>query len=100
MRTKNYIFLVLFGLFSFMGKASDVVIYPNPVSNELTLEVKGDAVIESAAIFNYLGAEVMSFNCLNCLSSSIDVGHLQTGRYFVKVIYANGAVEVLTIIKK
>jgi hypothetical protein len=59
---------------------SNVRLYPNPTSTSLTIEAK-DA-IESIAIYNVLGQEVMSKNPMSN-SMTMDVSNLQNGLYFV-----------------
>jgi hypothetical protein len=59
---------------------SNVILYPNPTSTSLTIEAK-DA-IESIAIYNVLGQEVISKNPMSS-SMTLDVSNLQNGLYFV-----------------
>jgi hypothetical protein len=59
---------------------SNVRLYPNPTSTSLTIEAK-DA-IESIAIYNVLGQEVISKNPMSN-TMTLDVSNLQNGLYFV-----------------
>jgi len=52
--------------------------FPNPVIDILTL--KADATIEAVSIYNMIGQEVISTS-----NTTIDMSHLPTGSYIVKV---------------
>lgn len=70
--------------------------FPNPVKNELTLNSQKD--IQSVAIFNVLGQEVVR-TAPNTISSVIDMKNLSTGAYFVRVTIDN-VTETVRIIKQ
>jgi hypothetical protein len=55
--------------------------YPNPASSRLTISAQ--KTINSAAIYNILGKQVMSLE-INKNSESIDVSNLATGMYLIK----------------
>ena len=59
---------------------SNVRLYPNPTSTNLTIEAK-DA-IESVTIYNVLGQQVISKNPMSN-SMTMDVSNLENGLYFV-----------------
>ena len=55
--------------------------YPNPTSSRLNISAQ--STIESAAIYNLLGKEVMNLE-INKNSESIDVSNLASGMYLIK----------------
>ncbi|SDI21268.1 T9SS-dependent choice-of-anchor J family protein [Winogradskyella thalassocola] len=70
--------------------------YPNPVKNTLTLNAQN--TIEQVAMYNMLGQEVLRATP-NSVDSDLDMSHLQTGTYFVKVTIAN-VTETIRVIKQ
>ncbi|WP_299886210.1 fibronectin type III domain-containing protein [uncultured Lacinutrix sp.] len=69
--------------------------YPNPVNNTLILNAQ--TKITNVTVFNILGQEVIR-NTPNRISSDIDMSHLQSGSYFVKVTVGN-VTETVWVIK-
>jgi hypothetical protein len=59
----------------------NISMYPNPASSRLTISAQ--KTINSAAIYNILGKQVMSLE-INKNSESIDVSNLATGMYLIK----------------
>ena len=76
--------------------AANIKMYPNPVSNSLTIQALN--VIENIAIFNVLGQEVMNKNS-NDNSFIVDMSCLQAGIYVVKA-KINGVVSTSRVIKE
>ncbi len=70
--------------------------YPNPASSRLT--ISAPKTINSAAIYNILGKQVMSIE-INKNSESIDVSNLATGMYLIKYSIDN-AVGTAKFIKQ
>lgn len=73
------------------NKASNISIYPNPVSNILNIKTEGNI---EAEIYDMNGRKVLS-----SLSKNIDVQKLQTGIYSIKVTSDNTSTS-LKFIKK
>lgn len=71
---------------------SKVIIYPNPIQNELHIET--GEVVNSVEIFDLLGKQM-----LNSKDKNIDVSGLQKGIYLVKINTKNGTL-VEKIIKQ
>jgi hypothetical protein len=63
------------------NKLLKISMYPNPASSRLT--ISAPKTINSAAIYNILGKQVMSLE-INKNSESIDVSNLATGMYLIK----------------
>lgn len=72
-------------------------VFPNPVSN--ILYVESDIMISSMAIYNATGIIINEEKNLNKLSVSIDVSHLNSGLYFVKIVFSNGKTAVTRVVK-
>lgn len=69
-------------------------IYPNPVSNELIIEIKGNTEIEYFEIFNSLGQIVFKGEVLE--KTHIQTSNFASGKYFVKLKNGN----ILEFIKR
>ena len=74
----------------------NISMYPNPASSRLTISAQ--KTINSAAIYNILGKQVMSLE-INKDSESIDVSNLATGMYLIKYSIDN-AVGTAKFIKQ
>ena len=62
----------------------EFLIYPNPASTILNIDLKEQNVVNSIAVYNILGQIVISVPNANNVSS-IDVSNLQRGNYFIKI---------------
>lgn len=74
---------------------SDLRYYPNPVRDVLTID--REQSVNRIAIYNMEGREVSGYRALG---NSIDMQHLATGVYIVKVMYKDGSSDVLKIAKQ
>lgn len=70
--------------------------FPNPV--EGTLSLRAQQNIQSVAVYNIMGQEVINISP-NALTSDMDMTALSRGTYFVRVSI-NGAIENFKIIKE
>jgi len=62
---------------------SKIVIFPNPTTGQLTIK-NGQLTIKNVEIFDTIGRKQLSI--INCpLSIEVDVSHLPTGIYFIKI---------------
>ena len=77
-------------------EAAAFKLYPNPASSELTIESK--STISSYGITNMLGQEVVNKNAANAVET-IEIGNLQPGIYFLKVV-SDGNFSTQRFIKK
>lgn len=80
----------------------DVVVFPNPASNKLTIS-SGQSAINTIEIFNLLGSLVSAVHLptSNCpLQTSIDVSQLHCGIYFLKLTSSTSEVIKKIIIQK
>lgn len=73
-----------------------LVVYPNPVKD--ILNVSFDNEISTVAIYNLLGQGVIQ-KAINTTNGQIDISHLTTGTYIVKVT-ANNKVKTIKVIKE
>lgn len=67
---------------------NDVVLYPNPAKNSLTITTKQDVTISSISIYNMLGQLVQ---VQTNPTESIDVSGLQSGSYFMRIASDKGS---------
>lgn len=73
-------------------------LFPNPASEVLNLTSKSEMEIQSINIYNMLGQLVLSVPNANGVNN-IDVTHLSTGNYFIKVDSDQGTSNVKFIKK-
>lgn len=70
--------------------------YPNPVNDQLSLEATSE--IQQVVIYDLLGRKVLKV-APNGMTSTLDLGDLQTGVYLMKVIIY-GTEDTFTLIKE
>ncbi|MCL2511837.1 MAG: Ig-like domain-containing protein, partial [Bacteroidales bacterium] len=68
----------------------DIMVYPNPTSGEITIE-NGELKIENVEIFDIMGKKI-TFNFQLSTFNSIDLSHLPTGVYFLRIQTESGIV--------
>jgi hypothetical protein len=78
--------------------ASQISIYPNPATNNITLNVSAELVGGNYKIYDALGREVMNGK-LSSTSSIIDVDSLARGSYRIAFVNANAAVSKALILE-
>lgn len=69
-------------------EGQETTLYPNPVSNTLTLHVHDWAKVASVQLFNVKGESV--FKSHASFDNTIDVSHFPTGAYVVSIQYKDG----------
>jgi hypothetical protein len=69
------------GINELKSQAENILAYPNPVANNLTIEVSQNATIN---IFNTQG-QLIETALINCNITNIDVSNLPSGLYFMNV---------------
>lgn len=74
---------------------NDFVIYPNPAHNDLTIS-SNDAPINSVAIYNVLGQQVLQFEFAASPSEEINISSLDSGVYIVQI---NGTTAKRLVVK-
>ncbi|WP_299095622.1 T9SS type A sorting domain-containing protein [Winogradskyella sp.] len=65
----------------------DVLVYPNPASNEINIKLQAGNDIEGITIYNVLGNKVKFSN-----KAIIDINDLEAGSYFTEIITSKGKV--------
>jgi hypothetical protein len=65
------------------NEVSNVRIYPNPTTGQLSIE-KGQLTIDSVDIFDIYGRKLSHYSLLNT-QYSIDISHLPAGVYFLRI---------------
>lgn len=77
-------------------ESSSFAAYPNPVKDVLTIDYKTN--ISTVSVFNLLGQQVIE-KAVNANHSQIDMAHLPSGTYMVKVT-ADNQVKTIKVIKQ
>jgi glucuronoarabinoxylan endo-1,4-beta-xylanase len=67
------------------GHAQPVIIYPNPVKNILTLDLKGNRTEGALSILNVMGQKVIQSQLIRSEKTDIDVSRLSPGIYFYSI---------------
>lgn len=75
---------------------SNLKVYPNPATSNLTIEAKN--AIERVSVHNVLGQEVLS-RSPKTNNTTLDISNLQKGTYIVRTT-SEGATETTKVIKK
>ena len=65
--------------------AKPVIVYPNPVRDILTIDLKGNKVLGNLTILNILGQEIRQTNLKGTGQTAIDVSTLTPGMYFYRL---------------
>ena len=71
------------------NEMNNINIYPNPTTGELRIE-SGGLVIEDIVIYDVYGRNLLFHKFLMSPETTIDISHLSTGVYFVKICTALG----------
>jgi hypothetical protein len=80
--------------------ASQIVVFPNPVNNILTLQNDSNIKLVSAVLFDTRGRIIKKIDLKNIQASKqISINNLSSGYYYLKVISELGTINK-TIIKK
>ena len=75
-----------------VNKASEeVLLYPNPASNEINLVYDANADIKNIAVYNVIG-KVMAIYKVTGNSANLDLESVPAGIYFVRLVNAKGEV--------
>ncbi len=75
--------------------SDELVLFPNPMTNSLGIKNSGNKEISTIKIYSVLGGEVQS-----AITNNIDVSALNTGVYFVSVVFKDGASMTQKVIKE
>jgi hypothetical protein len=71
----------------------DVLLYPNPASNELNLVYDAASDIKNVAVYNIIG-KVMAVYKVNGNSANLNLDNVPSGIYFVRLYNGSGNVVV------
>lgn len=64
---------------------NDFVFYPNPVSDWLTISVRGNATIAGVTVYDVLGKIVFSQKASNLSTQTVDLSAVSKGMYLIEV---------------
>ena len=70
----------------------EVVLYPNPASNELNIVYDANADIKNIAVYNIIGKLMTVYKVTGNNSANLNLENIPSGIYFVRLINAHGAV--------
>ncbi len=75
--------------------------YPNPVTDKLSIESKGNVSTDITVEVLNLQGQVMETMLIEAatLNKSVSLGHLQSGTYMLRLRYNNGVREVIKFVK-
>lgn len=74
-------------------------IYPNPATDDMTLNGLGDMNVSSLEVMNMTGAIVKTYSNVQTASYTMNVAELDRGVYFVKINH-DGISELVKFVKK
>jgi alpha-tubulin suppressor-like RCC1 family protein len=80
----------------YLSTSNELKVYPNPVNN--LLNISFDQTMNSVALYNLLGQEVIT-KLVNANETSIDVSALPSGTYLIKV-NTEDKVKSLKVVKQ
>jgi hypothetical protein len=69
---------------------SDVVLYPNPASNNVNVVYEPSADVKNIAIYNIIGKQMNLFRATDNNSASLNIENLPSGIYFVRLLNSRG----------
>lgn len=83
-----------------ISNANSFIVYPNPASNYLYLD--GISSIKKISIYNVLGKEqsILKTPELKENKATLNIEHLKSGIYFVKLHQANNSISIKKFIKQ
>jgi uncharacterized repeat protein (TIGR01451 family) len=64
---------------------NDFVFYPNPVSDWLTISVRGNATIAGVTVYDVLGKTVFTQQASNLSTQTVDLSAVSKGMYLIEV---------------
>ncbi len=82
--------LTTVGISSINNPISEIDIYPNPATTQLTIQQLNNSTIETIHIYNVLGEEVQSSGFGHRTSVALDVSALNKGIYFIEASLIRG----------
>jgi hypothetical protein len=69
--------------------ASDVVLYPNPATNEINVVYDAGADVKCIAVYNVIGKMAAIYKTSG-YSANLDLGNIPSGIYFIRLVNAQG----------
>lgn len=73
--------------------ADKLIIYPNPVSDQVNLHFNGRNTIYGMRMFDMTGNQVMELKEVNAQSTQVGTGHLASGIYTLQVVTSEGVIS-------
>jgi len=74
--------------------SDNIVLYPNPASNELNVVYDASADVKNIAVYNIIGKVITVYKVTANNSANLDIENLPSGIYFVRLMNSHGDVVV------
>lgn len=88
------------GINELAGQEGFIRIFPNPATNQVTIQAKGERKLERVAIYNLLGQKIKMVNINDAKSYQLDVTGLASGSYNLMIYTDKGqVVRKLNVLK-
>ncbi len=82
-----------------VNKNLTVLLYPNPVSNQLEIETLHPNEVLTIEIYNSLGSLIYQTKCIDTIHT-IDLSNFENGLYIVKMTTSDNQISIQKIIKQ
>lgn len=82
----------------FSEENTKLLVYPNPATSNISIELSNNVTIEKVFIYSILGDKISTQNGANNSKIKVDVSNLSAGIYFIKAKTDNGIVSKKLII--
>ncbi|MDR3272562.1 MAG: T9SS type A sorting domain-containing protein [Flavobacteriaceae bacterium] len=89
----------VFSSYSSEQTTTKSIIYPNPARDFTTIKNTSDVKIKNITVVSMVGSSVLNQNGGSDSEIQLNLTNIRAGRYFVRVTYANGYQEILSLIK-
>jgi len=74
---------------------ANLLVYPNPSTDKITVELKNDLDLEEASLFNIRGKEVR----VKMIDNSFNVSKLPRGVYVLRIVTSKGMIEQKVVLE-
>jgi hypothetical protein len=87
------------GIPSFNKNDAFVQLYPNPTSNNITLQTNTELKNTSITLYDVTGKLIKQYNLKSFFKTNLDLSQLDNGIYFIEILH-NGKSQMNKIIKQ
>jgi len=68
-----------------------ITVAPNPTTGQLAIKNE-QLIINGVEVFDIVGRKLLSFDSLTSFNTTLDISHLNSGIYFIKIVTESGVV--------